>query len=99
MGHSSNRVSELVKRAFDVGVSLIAIILLSPVVLVLVAIIKISSPGPTFYRGIRIGLHGVPFRIFKLRTMVVNAEELGGSATAQDDPRITPIGHFIRRHK
>jgi len=99
MGHSSNRVSELVKRAFDVGVSLIAIILLSPVVLVLAAIIKISSPGPTFYRGIRIGLHGVPFRIFKLRTMVVNAEELGGSATAQDDPRITPIGHFIRRHK
>jgi lipopolysaccharide/colanic/teichoic acid biosynthesis glycosyltransferase len=48
---------------------------------------------------VRIGRHGVPFRIFKFRTMVIDAEKLGGSATAEDDPRITPIGRFIRRHK
>ena len=99
MVRSGNRVSEAVKRSFDLGVALIAIILVSPVVLVLAAIIKINSRGPAFYRGVRIGRHGVPFRIFKLRTMVVNAEQLGGSATAQDDPRVTPMGRFIRRHK
>ena len=62
-------------------------------------IIKIGSPGPVFYRGVRIGLRGAPFRIYKFRTMVINAEKLGGSATAEDDPRITPIGKFLRRHK
>src|SRR5262245_7640779 len=99
MGRSGNRLSEVVKRGCDLGVALVALILVSPVLLVLAAIIKIGSRGPVFYRGVRIGRHGVPFRIFKLRTMLVNAEELGGSATAEDDPRITPMGHFVRRHK
>jgi lipopolysaccharide/colanic/teichoic acid biosynthesis glycosyltransferase len=99
MSHSAGRVSKAVRRSFDFGVALIAMILASPVLLVLAAIVKMSSPGPVFYRGVRIGRYGVPFRIFKLRTMVINAEGLGGSATAEDDPRITPIGRFIRRHK
>jgi lipopolysaccharide/colanic/teichoic acid biosynthesis glycosyltransferase len=99
MSRSANPVSEAAKRGFDFLVALIAVILVSPVLLVLAAIIKISSPGPVFYRGVRIGRYGVPFRIFKFRTMVTNAEKLGGSATAEDDPRVTPIGRFIRRNK
>lgn len=55
--------------------------------------------GPVFYRGVRVGRNGKLFRIYKFRTMVVNAEKIGGSSTADDDPRITRIGKFIRKHK
>jgi len=99
MSRSVNPVSAAVKRSFDFLVTLVALIVLSPILLVLALIIKITSPGPVFYRGVRVGKNGVPFRIFKFRTMVINAEQLGGSATAEDDPRITPIGRFIRRNK
>jgi lipopolysaccharide/colanic/teichoic acid biosynthesis glycosyltransferase len=99
MSRSANPLSAAVKRTFDLLVALAALIVLSPILLVLSLIIKITSPGPVFYRGVRIGQNGVPFRIFKFRTMVINAEQLGGSATAEDDPRITPIGRFIRRNK
>jgi lipopolysaccharide/colanic/teichoic acid biosynthesis glycosyltransferase len=91
--------SDFLKRGLDFVVALTALIVLSPVLLVLCAIIKLSSRGPVFYRGVRIGRYGVPFQIFKFRTMIVDAEKVGGSATAEDDPRITPIGRFIRRNK
>ncbi|MBV8514491.1 MAG: sugar transferase [Acidobacteria bacterium] len=87
------------KRAFDFVLSLIALIVISPILLTVALIIKISSPGPVLYRGLRIGSKGHPFHICKFRTMVIEAEKLGGSATAEDDPRITPIGKFLRRHK
>jgi lipopolysaccharide/colanic/teichoic acid biosynthesis glycosyltransferase len=96
---AGNFVSKAIKRAFDFTVALIALVVVSPILLTLAIIIKLTSEGPVFYRGVRIGLHGKPFRIFKFRTMVINAEKLGGSATAEDDPRITPIGKFIRRTK
>jgi lipopolysaccharide/colanic/teichoic acid biosynthesis glycosyltransferase len=89
----------MVKRSFDFLVSLTALLILSPILLIVALIIRISSAGPVFYRGVRIGLQGMPFRIYKFRTMVINAETMGGSATAEDDPRITPIGKFLRRHK
>jgi lipopolysaccharide/colanic/teichoic acid biosynthesis glycosyltransferase len=91
--------SDKAKRCFDFVFSLIALIVLSPILIVVALIIKFGSPGPIFYRGLRIGLNGRPFHICKFRTMVINAEKLGGSATAEDDPRITPIGKFLRRHK
>ena len=99
MSRSANPVAAAVKRSFDFIVALAAVIVVSPLLLVLALILKLTSPGPVFYRGVRIGKNGVPFRIFKFRTMVINAEKLGGSATAEDDPRITPIGRFIRRNK
>jgi lipopolysaccharide/colanic/teichoic acid biosynthesis glycosyltransferase len=99
MSTKRSPVAEAIKRGFDFVVALAALIVVSPVLIVLALIIKLGSPGPVFYRGVRIGRYGVPFRIFKFRTMVINAERLGGSATAEDDPRITPIGRFIRRHK
>jgi len=61
------------------------------------ALIKRDSPGPVFHRGTRIGRHGKPFRIFKFRTMVAGADTKGPSSTTADDPRITPIGRFVRR--
>lgn len=99
MNAQPNAFSCVLKRSFDFLVALAALLVLFPVLLMVALIIKIGSPGPVFYRGVRIGLRGVPFRIYKFRTMVINAEKLGGSATAEDDPRITPIGRFLRRHK
>ena len=61
--------------------------------------IKISSPGPVFYRGERVGRFGKPFRIFKFRTMVENADKMGGPSTASDDPRLTKIGNFLKKYQ
>jgi lipopolysaccharide/colanic/teichoic acid biosynthesis glycosyltransferase len=99
MSRQPSRVFEALKRSFDFVVALAALLVVSPILLILALIIKLGSAGPVFYRGARIGRNGVAFRIFKFRTMVIDAEKLGGSATAEDDPRITPIGRYIRRHK
>lgn len=89
----------MIKRACDIAVASIGLVLLSPLLLLLAVAIKVSSPGPVFYRGERIGRYGQPFRIFKFRSMVVDAEKLGGSSSGDDDPRITPIGRFMRKCK
>lgn len=60
---------------------------------------KLSSPGPLLYRGSRVGKNGRRFSILKFRTMVVNAEKIGGSSTSDSDPRITSMGRFLRRWK
>lgn len=65
----------------------------------LALLIKLDSPGPVFYRGVRVGKNGVLFKIFKFRTMVVDSEKIGGPSTSDDDPRITKIGKFIRDYK
>lgn len=87
------------KRAFDLLASLLAIILLSPILVLIAIMIKLDSPGPVFYRGVRVGRNGRPFRIYKFRSMVAAAERLGGSSTADDDPRITRVGRFLRKYK
>lgn len=63
------------------------------------ALIKKEDGGPIFYRGIRTGRYGKPFRVFKFRTMVVDAEKLGASSTSDDDERVTKIGKFLRKYK
>lgn len=87
------------KRLFDLTVSLLGLVLLSPLLLLIAALIKLTSPGPVFYRQERMGRGFRPFKICKFRTMVVNADRLGGPLTAGRDPRITPIGHFLRHTK
>ena len=89
----------MIKRFFDFLFSLSGLILLSPVLLLLGLLIRSEDSGPVFYRGIRVGRYGRPFKIFKFRTMVINAEEIGGPSTANDDPRITWIGKVIRKYK
>jgi lipopolysaccharide/colanic/teichoic acid biosynthesis glycosyltransferase len=87
------------KRVFDIICSSLGLVILSPLLLGIAWCIHREDGGPVFYRGERVGLHGKPFRIFKFRTMVVNAEKLGGSSTPDDDPRITQIGRKLRKHK
>jgi len=89
----------MLKRLFDFSASLIGLILLSPLLLALAIAIKRDSPGPVFYRGERIGRHGKPFRMFKFRTMVANAEQLGGPSTAADDPRLTKMSVFLKKYQ
>ena len=87
------------KRIFDLFVSLFCLIILSPFLLVVSVIVKKSSPGPVLYKGTRTGLNGVPFKILKFRTMVHNAESVGGPSTALNDPRLTRSGKILRRFK
>ena len=89
----------MVKRLFDGVVSLGGLVVVFPLFVVIAVLIKVNSRGPIFYRGVRVGQFGKLFRIFKFRTMVANAEKLGGPSTAEDDPRITRVGKFLRRHK
>jgi lipopolysaccharide/colanic/teichoic acid biosynthesis glycosyltransferase len=89
----------MVKRFFDLVLAAWGITILGPVLVVIAVLVKLDSPGPVFYRGVRTGLHGRPFRIFKFRTMVVNAEQLGGGSTGKDDPRVTRLGRTLRRYK
>jgi len=89
----------MLKRSFDLLASLVGLILFSPLLAVIAVWIKLDSPGPVFYRGWRAGRHGKPFRIFKFRSMVVDAEKVGGPSTSDDDARVTRSGRFIRRLK
>lgn len=89
----------MVKRLFDVSAVAIGVVLLAPLFFWLAWRIKSEDGGPVFYRGVRVGLHGKTFRIFKFRTMVVNAEKIGGSSTSDDDPRLTKVGRFLRKYK
>jgi lipopolysaccharide/colanic/teichoic acid biosynthesis glycosyltransferase len=87
------------KRAFDIIGSAVGLMLLSPLLLWVAWRIRREDGGPVFYRGERVGRQGEPFRIFKFRTMVVNADKIGGTSTGADDPRITQIGKVLRRYK
>ena len=89
----------ILKRVFDFIVSAVALLLLLPAFLMLALAIKLDSPGPVFYRGVRVGRFGKPFRIYKFRSMVVDAEKKGAASTSNEDMRVTNVGHFIRRFK
>ena len=86
-----------VKRLCDICLSLLALILLSPVFLVTAIIVKCTSPGPVFYAQERIGYMGKPFKMHKFRSMYVDAESCGPALSRDDDPRITPFGRFMRK--
>jgi lipopolysaccharide/colanic/teichoic acid biosynthesis glycosyltransferase len=86
----------LLKRLFDVVVSALMLIILLPVFLVLAIAIKLDSPGPVFYRQVRVTQYGKHFRIFKFRSMVQNADK-GSLVTVGADSRITRVGKLIRK--
>ncbi len=85
------------KRMIDVIVSLFALTILSPVMLLVALLVKMSSSGSVFYRQERIGLFGRPFKIYKFRSMFMEAEKTGPALSSKSDPRITPFGKFIRK--
>jgi len=101
-------VPQIVKRGIDIVFAAVALVIVSPILLGIAILVKITSPGPIFFLQERIGLNKRRFRIFKFRTMVPNAEQLMSKFEAQNeaggpvfkmknDPRITPIGKFLRR--
>src|SRR5688572_14020067 len=87
------------KRLFDLTLALLLFIPLVPIFLLISVLIRLESPGPVFYRGSRVGFRGKPFRIFKFRSMVINADKIGGPSTADGDPRVTRVGRFLRKRK
>ncbi len=91
------RYSLVWKRVFDVLVSGVMLVLLSPLFLVLAIAIKVDSPGPVFYRQVRVTQYGQEFRIFKFRSMVSNADQIGTQVTVGNDSRITRVGKLVRK--
>lgn len=89
----------MAKRLFDVVASAMGLVILSPLFLVIAVAIKANSQGPVFYRGLRVGQYGRPFRIYKFRTMVTDADKTGPGITPAQDNRVTSVGRVLRRFK
>lgn len=87
------------KRSGDIICSALALLLLSPLYLILALFVKTDSKGPVFYKQERIGRFGRPFHIIKFRTMYTDAEATGPALSSEGDPRITPMGHFLRKYR
>lgn len=92
-------MNRILKRVFDIFASGLAIVLLSPILILFAILIKIDSKGPIIFKQKRLGKGGKVFNIFKFRTMIVNAEKIGDglSIKTEEDPRITKIGKFLRK--
>ena len=89
----------VLKRAMDIAISGCALAVIWPVLLLFALAIKIDDPGPVFYRQVRVGKDGKEFRIFKFRTMVVDADKKGLAITVGRDNRITRMGRILRKTK
>src|SRR3990172_7787953 len=89
----------MTKRVFDFTTALLGLLVLSPLLVLVALLIKLTSRGPVFFRQKRIGRDFEPFVIVKFRTMVPNADQVGGQLTAGRDPRITGIGRVLRKAK
>jgi len=87
----------VIKRTMDIALSLFAIVILIPFYIVFAVCVKLSSKGPILFFQERVGLNGRPFKIIKFRTMFVDAEKMGPQLSSSNDPRITPIGRFMRK--
>lgn len=93
------RVQLYLKRIFDFVVSLFGLIVLCPLLLLIAIIIKLDSKGPVFFKQVRVGKNENVFKIFKFRTMIVDAEKKGMQITVGKDSRITKSGHLLRKFK
>lgn len=92
-------LDDLLVRSLDVAASGLGLLLLSPAFLLIGMLIKLSSPGPVFYRARRVGRYGRPFKLYKFRSMRLDADRQGPGVTVKDDPRVTRVGRFLRRTK
>lgn len=94
----TNLVNVTMKRTVDIAGAVVGLILFSPIMLITATLVKLSSPGPVFYSQERVGLHNKPFKMYKFRSMEVQAPSHEKSKwTTPHDPRVTPIGRFIRK--
>ncbi len=91
-------MNQVVKRAEDIVLSALALVLLSPVLVVTALLVRLSSPGPVMFVQPRVGFNNEAIRVFKFRTMYANMTDVGAKkTTTRDDPRVTPVGRFLRR--
>lgn len=95
----ARRPQLVLKRLMDIVISGCALLVLWPLLLLIALAIKLDDPGPVFYRQVRVGRGGREFRIFKFRTMVVDADKKGLAITVGRDSRITRVGAFLRKTK
>lgn len=89
----------MIKRTFDIISSLLGLIVLSPILIILAILIKLDSKGSVFFRQVRVGRFNTNFKIFKFRTMHVDADKLGLLTVGDKDPRVTKIGYLLRKFK
>jgi lipopolysaccharide/colanic/teichoic acid biosynthesis glycosyltransferase len=87
----------VIKRLFDIVISAMALVALSPLLLIIALFVKLDSPGPVFFRQRRLGKGARPFEIYKFRTMVAGGETNGSAITLKNDARVTPLGKMLRR--
>ena len=87
------------KRLIDILLAVVGLVFIWPILFVCAVAVKLSSPGPVLYLGKRTGRYGVPFKIFKFRSMREDAERTGGTTTGKNDTRITSVGKFLRKYK
>lgn len=87
------------KRAFDLFFSALGLVIASPFFIIITILIKLDSSGPVFYRQVRVGLSNKDFKIFKFRTMHINADKLGLLTVGGRDPRVTRLGYYLRKYK
>lgn len=100
MGSITTPSESRLKRFIDIAIASTALVLLSPLLALIAALVRLSSKGPVFYRSVRLGLNGKPFTMLKFRTMQVGVPEVvaedGSRLTLPDDPRLTPVGKVLR---
>src|SRR5437660_831648 len=99
MAVEEERRDFMFKRVLDLGASFVGLAVLSPLLILIAVLITLVSPGPVFYRRVRIGRNGRPFKIFKFRTLIKDAESRGPLATPQGDSRVTRLGKSLRDFK
>lgn len=88
----------MAKKIFDIIFSFFGLILVFPILFIFGILVKVDSPGPAFYLAKRVGKGGKEFKMYKFRSMVINADKIGGPSTSGDDPRLTKMGKFLRSH-
>ena len=89
----------MLKRLFDFIAAFCGLLITSPLLIIISIWVRFDSKGPVFYRPERCGRFGIPFRIYKFRSMVIDADKIGGPTTSGNDPRVTRSGRFIRKCK
>jgi lipopolysaccharide/colanic/teichoic acid biosynthesis glycosyltransferase len=99
VGPVPRRLDDVARRTNDVFVAGLGLLLLAPLLAVIAVLVRATSPGPALFRQERVGRGLVPFRLLKFRTMVVDAPSQGPAITVGADPRVTPVGSFLRRSK
>lgn len=96
---NNKRSSLVLKRAMDITVSVLLLIFLILPIIIISLCVKFTSKGPIFYKQVRVTTYNRKFNIYKFRTMVVNADKIGTLVTSARDPRITGVGHFLRKYR